>query len=381
MDGLNTDCPQNNYQNKLHLINFTVKALIIAYFVFGAVQMLAVHLGGIRNNAAQPDSSGFYGHNYCGTFFIDITKDNSFVDEKSYLDALEPADTSLQDILLNTALVVMLLSLLIFLHRADKQTIHKKRTAWLLLLSGGLYAAGNTFVEIKQLFAQTSGFKGIMATQTYYPQLYALYGIPLLLLAYGLILFYYEQSARGKSVVGVQRALKGCAWVTGVAAFGVMLWRFAERCYELFSSSNARLPFYSVFLDLPKAEAVSESAYIKVLIFRFIKDLPVFAASAIAVLAVIKLMYSAAEGKINIAENRRRLKFSALAVSSVIFNLLGLIEVNMLNDSFTGIYGDVTYTIGIRSGCEPMLYAFLLIVIEIYIQAIPQTEKAGNIYD
>ena len=100
-------------------------------------------------------------------------------------------------------------------------------------------------------------------------------------------------------------------------------------------------------------------------------------------LTVIKLMYSAAEGKLNIAENRRRLKFSALAlaVSSVIFNLLGLIEVNMLNDSFTGIYGDVTYTIGIRSGCEPMLYAFLLIVIEIYIQAVPQTEKAGNIYD
>jgi len=111
--------------------------------------------------------------------------------------------------------------------------------------------------------------------------------------------------------------------------------------------------------------------------------LPIFAASAIAVLAVIKLMYSAAKGKINISENRRRLKFSALAlaVSSVIFNLMGLIEVDMLNEGFTGIYGDVTYTIGIRSGCEPMLYAFLLIVIEIYIQAIPQTEKADNIYD
>ena len=30
---------------------------------------------------AQPDSSGFYGHNYCGTFFINVTRDNSFTDE------------------------------------------------------------------------------------------------------------------------------------------------------------------------------------------------------------------------------------------------------------------------------------------------------------
>lgn len=373
---MNTD----NLHKKLHLISFTVKALIIGFFLFWTVQMLAVHILGIRDNEVQPDSSGFYGHNYCGTFFIDITRDNSFIDEESYLNALQPADTPIvQNILLNTALVAMILSLLIFLHRADKQTIHKKRTAWLLLLSGGLYAAGNTFVETKNFTPQTDGFKGIMATQSYYPQLYAVYGIPLMLLAYGLILLYYEQTAQGKSVVGIQRALKVSAWVTGIAAFGFILWRFSERCWEFFSTDNARLPFYSIFLDLPKSEVVSDSAYIELLVFRLVKDLPVFAASAIAVLALIKLMYSAARGKINTSENRRRLKFAALAlaVSSLIFNLLGLIEVNMLNESFTGIYGDVTYTIGIRSGCEPTLYAFLLIVIETYIQVIPQTEKSG----
>lgn len=57
--------------------------------------------------------------------------------------------------------------------------------------------------------------------------------------------------------------------------------------------------------------------------------------------------------------------------------MAGLVEVNMLNESFTGIYGDVTYTVGIRSGCEPMLYAFLLIIIELYIRVMPQTEKCG----
>ncbi len=212
-----------------------------------------------------------------------------------------------------------------------------------------------------------------MATQSYYPQIYAVYGIPLLIIAYGLVLLYYEQNILSRSVAGVQIALKTCAWVTGIAAFGFMLWRFAVRCYELFSTANARLPFYSVLLDLPKSEAVSEDSYTKVLVFRFVKDLPVFAASAIAVIVLVKLMYSAAKGQINTTENHRGLKLAALAlaVSSVIFNLLGLVEVDMLNNSFTGIYGDVTYTIGIRSGCEPMLYAFILVVIEIYIQAIP----------
>lgn len=363
-------------QKKLHLISFVVTALVIGYFAFVAVQLLAVHFLGVHTIDAQPDNSGFYGHNYCGTFFIDITRDNSFADEASYLAALQHTATPVKDILLNTAAVVMVLSLLIFLRRADKQTMHKKRTAWLLLLSGGLYALGNTVVETTNLSPQTDGFKGVMATQSYYPQLYAVYGIPLLVIAYGLILLHYEQATR-QNVVGTRVALKACAWVTGISAFGFMLWRFGVRCYELFSSANARLPFYSVLLDLPRPEAVSETAYTKLLLLRFVKDLPVFAASAIGVIVLIKLLLSAANGQINTTENRRRLKLASLTltVSSVIFNLLGLAEVNMLNNGFTGIYGNATYTIGIRSGCEPMLYAFILIAIEIYIQAIPQTEQ------
>lgn len=364
-------------QKKLHLISFVVTALVIGYFAFVAAQLLAVHFLGVHTSDAQPDNSGFYGHNYCGTFFIDITRDNSFADEASYLAALQHTTTPVKDILLNTATVAMVISLLFFLRRADKQTMHKKRTAWLLLLSGGLYALVNTVIETANLSPQTEGFKGVMATQSYYPQLYAVYGIPLLIIAYGLILLHYEQTTHGKSVVGTRVALKACVWVTGISAFGFMLWRFGVRCYELFSSTNARLPFYSVLLDLPRPEAVSETAYTKLLLLRFVKDLPVFAASAIGVIVLIKLLFSAANGQINTTENRRRLKLAALAltVSSVIFNLLGLAEVNMLNNSFTGIYGNATYTIGIRSGCEPMLYAFILIAIEIYIQAIPQTEQ------
>lgn len=371
---------RDGLRKKLHLISFTVRVLMIAFFIFCAVQLSVFYLGGIGDSEAEHEGSGFYGHNYCGTFFISMTRDNSFADRESYINALRSADTPvLQDILLGTAAAATVISLLIFLDRADRQTIHKKSTAWLLLLSGGLYAAGNTFVEIGRLHPDTAGFKGIMASQSYYPQLYAIYGIPLVIFAYGLILLYYEKVSRRKSTAGTERALKCTAWAAGIAAFGFMLWRFIGRCCELFNEADARLPFYSVFLDLPRAEAVSESAYKKVLVFRFIKDVPVIAASTIAVTELIRLMYSAAKGRANTAENRRRLKTAAaaLAASSVIFNLLGIAEVNMIRESFTGIYGGAVYTVGIRSGCEPMLYAFLFIIIQIYIQVIPETEKSG----
>lgn len=85
----------DNLQKKLHLINFTVRVLMIAFFLFWAVQLFALYFGGISDNEMQSDSSGFYGHNYCGTFFINMTRDNSFADEESYLNALQPADPPL----------------------------------------------------------------------------------------------------------------------------------------------------------------------------------------------------------------------------------------------------------------------------------------------
>ena len=68
----------DNLQKKFHLINFTVRMLIIGFLAFWAVQMFALHI--VNDDTVQPDCSGFYGHNYCGTFFIDITRDNSFID-------------------------------------------------------------------------------------------------------------------------------------------------------------------------------------------------------------------------------------------------------------------------------------------------------------
>ena len=368
-------------QKRLHLISFTVRVLIIAYFAFWGIQLAALFMGGIQEESTQTDGSELYGHNYCGTFFIEITRNNSFIDEESYLEAKMPAETSfLQDVIMNVSLLVMIVLLLIFLHRADKQTLFSKRSAWLLITTGIIYAAGETYLEFEKLSPDVSVYKGIMASQSYYPQIiYSVYGIVLIMLAYGLILLNYEQSYCNKNTVSSVRALKIIGWTTGVIALVFVLCRLSERIYEIANAvfggnHNARLPFYSVFLDLPTKDAVSESAYIKVLIFRFAKDLPVFAAAVFGVFMLIKLIFSAVKGYANTPHNRKRLKKAALALalSSLAFNLLGLVEAELIRESFTGIYSTAVYTIGIRAGCEPMLFAFLLIALETYIQVIPE---------
>ncbi|MBQ8827238.1 MAG: SUKH-3 domain-containing protein [Oscillospiraceae bacterium] len=376
---------RDKLQIKFHLISFTVKVLIISYFVFVGIQLLFLYAyGGVKNEAVQTDGSGFFGHNYCGTFFIDITRDNSFADEASYLKAMEPAEIfTLKNCVMAVMLVIMIIFLLVFMHRADKQTLLKKRSAWLMTMTGIIYAAGSTYAEFEKLFPDTNGFKGIMASQTYYPQIvYSVYGIVFIILAYSAVLFHYEQLSREKSTSLSRFNLKALSVIGSVITFSFMLWRFSVRVYEIVNAipggdHNARLPFYSVLLDLPRSDAVSEDAYINILVFRLIKDVPVFAAAAAAVVLTVKFMLSSAEGEINTGINRGRLKKAALALAaaSICFNLLGLIEAELIRDSFTGIYSTAQYTIGIRAGCEPMLFAFLIMVIEVYLQAIPNENE------
>ncbi len=108
--------------------------------------------------------------------------------------------------------------------------------------------------------------------------------------------------------------------------------------------------------------------------FRFIKDLPVFIASTVTSFLFFKLLVDSAKGKINTSVNKKRISVSiiVLIVSSLLFNIFGLFEVEMLNNNFTGIYGAVTYTIGLRSFCEPILYAMLLWFFGVYMQCVPE---------
>ena len=115
-------------------------------------------------------------------------------------------------------------------------------------------------------------------------------------------------------------------------------------------------------LDFPRELAESPETYRNVLIFRLVKDMPVFIASAITIIMLIKVMLSAAQNKISTPENMKRFNICmiALAVSSLLYNVLGIHEIHMISGHFSGIYNIVTYTIGIRSLTDPILYAVFL---------------------
>lgn len=368
------------------MVSFTVKVIIVTYFLFVGIQLLFLYAyGGVRDESVNDGGSGFYGHNYCGTFFIDITRDNSFADEDAYLKAMEPdTEYDAADIGLIVIMGSAILILMKFLHRADKQTLLEKRSAWLVTAAGILYAAGCTVAELERLYPDTGIYKGIMAGQSWYPQIvYGAYGIAVIALAYGAVLFNYEQTSREKSTAFSSFGLRALSFFTVIAAFGFMAGRLYVRVREILDAAagkavNARLPFYSSLLELPVGDAVSQEAYLNVLVFRLVKDAPVFIAAAIAVIMLVRFMDSAADGEFNSKKNRRCLKIGALAlaVSSVCLNLLGLKEVEMLRESFTGIYATAQYTIAVRAGCEPMLYTLLMLAAEIYLQAIPDSESA-----
>lgn len=56
-----------------------------------------------------------------------------------------------------------------------------------------------------------------------------------------------------------------------------------------------------------------------------------------------------------------------LFISSLFFNILGLHEANVFNEHFSGIYGSVVYTIGLRALCDPLLYVVILWFVKTFV--------------
>ena len=63
-----------------------------------------------------------------------------------------------------------------------------------------------------------------------------------------------------------------------------------------------------------------------------------------------------------------------LVIASLWFNLMGFHELKIFNEGFTGVYGEVVYTMALRSKTEPMLYAMVLWFFKTYLQTIPETQ-------
>ena len=85
----------------------------------------------------------------------------------------------------------------------------------------------------------------------------------------------------------------------------------------------------------------------------------------------VKIILSYIKNKIVSKENKNRymIIFISLAISSIILNVVGLFEVNLLQNEFLYQYKEATYTIAIRSLSEPLMYAFFIYLFKYYIES------------
>ena len=164
------------------------------------------------------------------------------------------------------------------------------------------------------------------------------------------------------------------------------------RIYELIktltdSSYSVKLPFTlmeqftdSKFIELPREMAKSTAAYNSAVTYRFVKDLPMFVICTIAVWYFVRVMMNISRNELNTRRNRRMLNVAMilLLAASLWFNLMGIPELGLFNNGFTNVYGEVVYTIALRSLTEPALYAMVIWFFKTYLQAIPESADADD---
>ena len=382
-----TDEIPEKIHRSLHLTYFIVKMLVIGAAVFWAAQLIFLALVVDPDKEQSDEDSTFVTHNYCGTFFVTHTAENTYgsaeAEELAVSQANAADGTSVTAVIEILLIASTLVCLFIALRCSDKKIIFAGRSSRFFIAAGITYALTGFLSEYTSYSSEKilrNYYIGIFADSRYYCQLYNVLGIPFIIFCCGLILRQHERMLHGQDTKKNGTALKRTAAVFLVIASGFMLCRFGVRAYELIMvlmgrEVSVRLPFYCMLLELPHELAKTPSDYTRLVAFRFVKDLPVFAASAVTVILFAKVLLSAAEGGINTAVNRRRITVSivSLIISSLLFNLLGLVEIKLLNSGFTGIYGDVEYTVGIRSLCEPTVYALVLWFFSVYIRCVPQS--------
>lgn len=389
--------PEKTYQ-RLKLVYYIIKAMfvgVIAFFLIQGIFTLAVDKDLLLDNDGEVvhTEDDTIGHNYCGTFFIDGTYGFYYGDMDNY-HQYEIADKELHSTTLgklSTVCAIVLIvgivfSFTVFFRNASKKQLFYRRSSKWVIVSGMMLLI---YKLISQLFRYYSFnvdkqyYAGIMKDSSYYIQVYDVLALPCLMIMLGLILRKYEHMLRnenkGSAMMNVYAVL------TAVISLGLMMIRVFVRIYELICAlaewdNNVMLPFYSTFIPLPRDMAKNIDSYTNVILFRFIKDAPVFAASAVTVVLLMLMMLDCAKGKINAESNRHKLKLCmiSLVAASVLFNIMGLHEVTLFNNGFTGVYGNVVYTIGIRSLCEPAMYAFALYVVYIFIKLVPACDDKSD---
>lgn len=191
------------------------------------------------------EDSPFLFHQYCGTFFVEFDRDNSFASDADYSAYLDRINAPVEQTAAQKALgylgmapsIVLIGCLILALRSGDKKRIFCGR-AWRYFLFGGiLYAVGNLYTFFKVNFlSKTSAFDGMIGVFTerrHYFQIYDVLVLPFLMICGAFVLIMYERVRERKDSAGISKALKALSAVITAAAAGFILWRLGVRTYEL----------------------------------------------------------------------------------------------------------------------------------------------------
>ena len=437
------EIPERIYK-RLHIVYFFFKCVLAAIvFVIFWGRLCTFFLGVPESGS---EDSPFLRHEYCGTFFVEINRDNSFASDEAYEEYLEKVNSteevqqhSLSDAMITTGIGILILTALYVLHKkkklpkvmdnryvivlisgvavyimtgslnsaasimliaclflalrnGDKKTLFCNQGSDYFLISGLLWFCGNIVREAeiyKEIPSYGDGMVGVFSRPEYYCQLYRFTIIPVLLICGGLMLRRHELDLR-KADTSVNTKLLKAAGGTILAGSGAFIvYRLGVRIYELArvmsgEEYSVKLPFtvmddpHSRLIELPFDMANTPEDYRNTILFRFIKDFPMFIVSAVAVVFFVKVLVNVSKGEINTRKNRKYINTACivLVAGAIWFNLMGIGELGYFNNGFHGIYGEVTFTYALRAVTDTAFYALILWFFKNYLQAVPEKTKA-----
>lgn len=354
-------------QNFFKTIYFVLKVILCGAVFFFAFQLIVSML----INQRETENYGtemFYGHYYSGTFFIEMTAE--YVKDGFSEAAAEHTVT--EDILNIAGIGLMtagIVCLFIMIRNASKGKLYIKSSYLMLFISSGCFLFGTEAGEVlgsRDISVMTEYTTGIFSTASYNFRPFYILALPCTVLAGGMVLRYIMTADKQKMRIGFK--IFGTGLLVCAAAY--FIWKGIFHAGSLISLSQnsgknmaVRIPFYNIYMDLPSGSANSTEAYASLVIFRFFKELPITASAVISLVMTGKVMISYSGEIVSAKANRRfiRIAVISLASASLLYNVLGIVEVNMLHETFNGLYGNAYYTIAVRGLCEPLVYALYIL--------------------
>ena len=379
---------KKDVDKKDHFIHFIEKWFIIAIVLFVVIQVgcgliIKATVPKEYQETMEKHDENYLGHWYDGTFFINMTVDENYESKEKYQEMLDAYHSNpRQDVYFYAGGVcsiaaVVFIGISIYNDRKKKLLVGKAPV--IVSLAGLSYLLYSLFEQADfhvLVHTEAAYAKGFLSTSIWYPSVHNIFIIPGLLILMGLVFRQIQRKDLKQDTKNNEKIIKVVIGLILAIGFGFILWRLGERTYELVmlllgNEINIKLPFYYYMMELPYSYATSGAAYLKLVVLRFIKDLPVFIASIISIIMFVKILLSYTKNKIVSKENNKRymIIFISLIISSIILNVLGIFEVKLLNAEFLYQYKEAVYTIAIRSLSEPILYGFFIYLFKYYIES------------